>query len=175
MNIETKRVYLREIQTSDEFEMSQYLSNPKTMWFFDHGALDSDGIKALLEKKEHIYPIILKETNQIIGHFVYHPWFMVDTYEIGWVLREEYQNNGIITELALEVLKDAFINKSAHRVVATCQPENIPSNRVCQKIGLRQEGLFKDCIYVARLDEWWSEVFYAILASEYQFNQSKKV
>lgn len=167
MNIETNRVFLREVQPTDYDEMSQYLMNPKTMFFFDHGALDAEGIKDLLSKKEHIYPIILKESNQLIGHFVYHPWFMVDTYEIGWVIRDEYQNQGIITELATQVLKDAFIHKMAHRVVATCQPENIPSNRVCQKIGMREEGVFVNCIYVKRLNTWWSEVFYAILDHEF--------
>ena len=35
-----------------------------------------------------------------------------------------------------------------------------------EKIGMRREGHFRQCIYRGE-DHWWDEYFYAILASEW--------
>ena len=50
---------------------------------------------------------------------------------------------------------------NVHRIIATCQPENIPSYRVMEKIGMRREGFFKKCIPKGNV--WWDEYYYAIL------------
>lgn len=168
MMIQTNRVYLRMVQETDFEEMKEYLTNPRTMHFFDHGVLGDEEIKDLLQKTEDIFAIVEKSSEKVIGHFVYHNWFMVDTYEIGWVLNEAYQNQGIISSLAKEVIRHAFEEKKAHRIVATCQPENIASKRICEKSGMRLEGFFQKCIYVERLQEWWDELFFAILEEEYR-------
>jgi len=166
-DIKTDRVYIREISESDLSDLLEYLSDDFTMRFFDHGTLDLSGIETLIKKKDVIYGIIEHKTNKLIGHFVYHNWFMKDTYEIGWVLNKKYHNQGIISNLAKEFLKYAFTVDKAHRIVATCQPENIASKKVCENIGLRLEGTFLKCIFVERLNEWWDELFYALLEKEY--------
>lgn len=167
LDIKTKQVYIREIKESDMEDLTEYLTDGYTMRFFDHGVLDTHGIKTLIEKKDVIYGIVHRKTNKLIGHFVYHNWFMRDTYEIGWVLNKDYHNQGIISNLAKEFMHYAFTVDKAHRIVATCQPENIASNKVCEHLGLRLEGTFLKCIYVERLDEWWDELFYALLENEY--------
>ena len=44
----------------------------------------------------------------------------------------------------LQALLDHGFNKmKLHRIIATCQPENIASYRVMEKIGMRQEGFLK--------------------------------
>ncbi len=166
-DIKTNSVYIRTIVKEDMPDLIEYLSDEETMKFFDHGALNEQAILLLIEKKNVIYGICDILTNKLIGHFVYHQWFMVDTYEIGWVLNKKYHNQGIMTALAKEFIDYAFEIDKAHRIVATCQPENIPSKRICEKTGMRLEGLFQKCIYVARVDQWWDELFYAMLAEEY--------
>ncbi len=165
-DILTEKVGLKPIEPEDFDSMKTYLSDDYTMRFFDHGPMGDEAIIDFMSKP--VYLIVKRDTHEVIGHFIYHPWFMIDTYEIGWVLNKEYHNQGIITALAKAVLKYAFEEDKAHRVVATCQPENIASKRVCEKSGMRLEGLFKKCIYVERLDQWWDELFYAMLEEEYE-------
>jgi RimJ/RimL family protein N-acetyltransferase len=165
--IKTDKVYIREISKADLADLKEYLQDEFVMRFFDHGVLDDKAIELLVERKDITHGIIDLETDKLIGHFVYHQWFMIDTYEIGWVMNKDYHNHGIMTDLANAFIKYAFEVDKAHRVVATCQPENQASKRVCEKTGMRLEGHFKKCIYVKRKDEWWDELFYSILDEDY--------
>jgi RimJ/RimL family protein N-acetyltransferase len=113
-----------------------------------------------------MWPVVLREEGQLIGHMVFHPWFAPRTYEIGWVFHSGYQGRGYATEAALALLDYGFRELGLHRIIATCQPENPASYRVMEKIGMRREGHFRKCIY--RPDgTWWDEYFYAILAEEW--------
>ena len=166
-DIKTDKVYIRKVNLDDLEDLKEYLQDEYTMRFFDHGVLSSERILELIRDEDIIYGIIDYESNKLIGHFIYNSWFMVDTFEVGWVLNKKYHNKGIITEVAQAFLKYAFEIDKIHRVVATCQPQNLSSKTVCEKIGMRKEGLFKKCIYVKRKDEWWDELFYAILDEDF--------
>jgi RimJ/RimL family protein N-acetyltransferase len=112
------------------------------------------------------YAVILKAEGKLIGHMVFHPWFAPQTYEIGWVFHKAYHGQGYASEAAFALLQYGFEVMKLHRIIATCQPENTPSWRVMEKIGLRREGLFRKCIY--RGDNyWWDEYFYALLEEEW--------
>ncbi len=111
------------------------------------------------------FPVVLKNDQTLIGHIVFHKYFGEHTYEIGWVFNPKYTNKGYASEAAHAVLKYSFEIMKLHRIVATCQPENIASYRVMEKIGMRKEGLFKKCI--PQGNEWWDEYFYAILDEEW--------
>lgn len=167
-DIETDKIYLKLIDENDFNDMKEYLNDEYTMRFFDHGVMDDESIREFMSRKNRVFLIALKDSGKVIGHFIYNKWFMVNTYEIGWVLNKQYHNLGIITKIAKKVIQYAFEYDNAHRIVATCQPENIASKRICEKAGMRLEGFFQKCIYVERLDEWWDELFFAILEKEYR-------
>jgi len=166
-DVKTKRVHLGKITLEHMNDLKAYLQDPKVMAFFDEGVMSDNKMIQFIQEKERFYGIFENENHQLIGHFIYHPWFMIDTYEIGWVLNRTYQQKGIITELAKAVMAYAFEVDKAHRLVATCQPENLASKKVCEKLGMRLEGHFKKCIYVNRVNAWWDELFYAILEEDY--------
>ncbi|PEU54170.1 hypothetical protein CN405_23180, partial [Bacillus cereus] len=46
-------------------------------------------------------------------------------------------------EAAQATVKYGFKEMNLHRIIATCQPQNIPSYRVMEKIGMRREGYFR--------------------------------
>ena len=66
----------------------------------------------------------------------------------------------------MALLKHGFESLHLHRIIATCQPENAPSYRVMEKLGMRREGHFRQCFYRGE-DHWWDEYFYAILEDEW--------
>ncbi len=110
------------------------------------------------------FPVVLIDEDILIGHIVFHKYFGEHTYEIGWVFNSKYFNKRYASEAAQATLKYGFKEMKLHRIIATCQPQNIPSYRVMEKIGMRREGYFRKCI--PHGNEWWDEYYYAILEEE---------
>ena len=96
----------------------------------------------------------------------FHPWFVGATHEIGWAIGRPHQRQGYATEAARALIAHAFETLRCHRVIATCQPENVASWRVMDKLGMRREAHFCQCL-LREGGEWWDEYFYALLAEEY--------
>lgn len=109
----------------------------------------------------------------LVGHIMFHPWYAPRTYEIGWAFHPVYHGQGYASEAAQALLDYGFRTMDLHRVIATCQPENPASARVMEKIGMRREGFFRQCIYRGA-DEWWDEWFYAILHHEWRTHYSQR-
>jgi RimJ/RimL family protein N-acetyltransferase len=64
---------------------------------------------------------------------------MPEEVEIGYRLDPAYWNRGLITEGARAVRDYAFAGLKLPRVISLIHPENIPSRRVAEKIGLMPE------------------------------------
>jgi [ribosomal protein S5]-alanine N-acetyltransferase len=72
----------------------------------------------------------------------------------------------------MALLQYGFETLHLHRIIATCQPENVASCRVVEKLGMRREAHFRKC--VRRPDNgWWDEYFYALLEGEW-FKAAKR-
>ena len=169
--ITTERLIIRPFVHEDMGAVLPYASDPQVMHYMEEGPLDVQQVSAFIEKQcgdeATAFATVLKSNQQLIGHMVFHPWFAPHTYELGWVLHPAHQGHGYAPEAARTLLHHAFTTLQAHRVIATCQPENRPSYRVMEKIGMRREGHFRQCIYRGN-GEWWDEYFYAMLGKEWQ-------
>jgi RimJ/RimL family protein N-acetyltransferase len=164
--IETERLRIRRFDYADWEALSTYTTDPLIMKYMEEGPHTveqaQDFVRKSIEEEVYALPVILKSEERLIGHMVFHPWFAPRTYEIGWAFHPAYHRQGFAPEAALALLRYGFETLRLHRIIATCQPENKPSYRVMEKIGMRREGHFQKCIY---RDEttWWDEYFYAIL------------
>ncbi|WP_339248357.1 GNAT family protein [Bacillus sp. FSL R5-0523] len=169
MHITTKRLLIREFEFKDWQAVYEYTSDSNVMKYIPEGVFTEEDAKALVSKNKgdnaEKFPVILIEEDFVIGHIVFYKYFGEHTYEIGWVFNPNYQNKGYASEAAQAILEYGFKEMNLHRIIATCQPENIPSYRVMEKIGMRREGFFKKCI--PKGNEWWDEYYYAILEEEW--------
>ncbi|MFF2176809.1 GNAT family N-acetyltransferase [Lysinibacillus sp. NPDC058147] len=169
MFIKTNRLLIRKFEVQDWQAIYEYTSNPNVMKYLPEDVFNEEQAKKFVsensDEKAKYFPIILQSENIVIGHIVFHQYFGDHTYEIGWVLNPNYFNNGYASEAARAVLDYGFKEMKLHRIIATCQPENIPSYRVMEKIGMRREGYFKKCI--PHGDEWWDEYYYSVLEEEW--------
>ena len=169
--IETPRLRLRAIVASDWRAILTYMSDGQVTEFLPEGTLDEQAARAFALKQSggdgHAVAVTEKASGALIGHMPFHPWFVRETYEIGWAFGRLHQGKGYATEAGRALLVHAFVSLNAHRVIATCQPENKASWRVAEKLGLRREGHFRACLYRAP-GIWWDEYFYALLAEEYR-------
>ncbi|WP_028568862.1 GNAT family N-acetyltransferase [Salinispora tropica] len=68
--------------------------------------------------------------------------------EFGYVLARSAWGQGYATEAAATVLTYAFEQAGLHRVAATCDPANVASRRVLEKIGMKYEGHLHDYLHI---------------------------
>ena len=178
--METLRLLLRRFSPSDSQALYEYLSDEQVVRFepYDVHTLEECEQAALRRStNDAFWAICLKDTGSLIGnlYFSQQPY---DTWELGYVLGIAWQGNGYVTEAALAMLQHAFKILHAHRVIAMCNPENTPSWRLLERIGMRREGHLKQNIWFKRDGNgqpiWQDTYEYAILRSDWESMQSAK-
>ena len=168
--IETEHLRLRRFRPTDWEGVYAYASDEATNYYLGVGAMTEEETRAWVDKQRGdewtALAVVLKSDDVPIGHLVFHPWYAHRTNEIGWAFHERFRGRGYATEAARALLRHAFETLELHRMIATCQPENIASWRVMEKLGMRREAHFRRCIN--REDgTWWDEYFYAMLEEEW--------
>ncbi|MEY2847146.1 MAG: hypothetical protein RL076_2692 [Chloroflexota bacterium] len=166
----TTRLHIRPLTVADTPAVHAYTSDAQVMMYVPPHQMTWAQTQAFVAAQtgdDAQALAITLITGQLIGHIILHPWVAPRTYELGWVIHPGYQRRGYASEAARAVIDYAFGVLDVHRMIATCQPENVASYRVMETIGMRREAHFRQCIHRGG-DIWWDEYFYAILALEWQ-------
>ncbi|GAA4180014.1 GNAT family N-acetyltransferase [Gryllotalpicola koreensis] len=87
--------------------------------------------------------------------------------EIGWTLDPAAQGRGYATEAAGALLNLAFGELGFHRAFARLDEENLPSVRLCVRLGMRLEARHIENDRRPADGVWSTELVYAVLASEF--------
>ena len=168
--IETQQLRIRSFQPDDWQAVYDYTSDPDVMAYIPEEPFTPEQAKAFVAdnmgEQARFVAVLLKTDDLLVGHMEFHPWFAPQTYEIGWIFDRAYHGQGYATEAAMALLQYGFEALHLHRIIATCQPENVASRRVIQKLGMRLEAHFRKCIRRPN-NRWWDEYFYALLEEEW--------
>jgi [ribosomal protein S5]-alanine N-acetyltransferase len=96
-----------------------------------------------VERKAHFsaWAMIEKTSRKLIGRCGLHAWNLDGKHEVevGYVLARQYWGQGFATEAAKTVRDYAFDRLGFDRLITVIYPENIASQRVAQKLGMRYE------------------------------------
>lgn len=105
-----------------------------------------------------------------IGEFHIHYYVKErESWEIGYCILPEYQGYGYCIEAARLILKYAFNDLGAHKVVAMCNEYNHASYHIMEKIGMTREAVFRE--ELPWNGKWVNQFFYCILEHEYTNDQ----
>lgn len=85
--------------------------------------------------------------------------------EIGFKLKKEYWNKGIMTDCIGELLKFCFCNNKYNRVYAMVEPQNIGCKKTLEKCGFKLEGLLRE--YEFEHGDYVDLQMYSFLKREY--------
>jgi len=85
--------------------------------------------------------------------------------EIGFTLAPSFQGWGYGAEAVTCLLDYLFGDLDLHRVRANCDPRNLASVKLMQKVGMRHEGCFSESLWYKGY--WADEDWYAILEREW--------
>jgi [ribosomal protein S5]-alanine N-acetyltransferase len=167
---ETHRLVLRAIAIDDWRAIHRYMSDPLVTEWLPEGLMSEAQAREFAIKnagdKPEALAVLTRGSNDLVGHMVFHPWGAPHTHEIGWAFGRKDQRHGYATEAARSLFAYSFESLQCHRIIATCQPQNVASWRVMEKLGMRREGYFRKCI-LRGPGQWWDEYFYSILEEEY--------
>jgi ribosomal-protein-serine acetyltransferase len=82
---------------------------------------------------------------QLVGNFgfntINHELKKVD---IGYWLTESVQGNGIMTRVCKKLIDIAFNELEMHKVEISAATENFPSIAVCERLGMKREGVISN-------------------------------
>jgi [ribosomal protein S5]-alanine N-acetyltransferase len=147
MILQTSRLILRPFQDEDLGRLAELMANHDFMRF-SLGPYTREQTQTLLQKflawnqagLPSQFAVVLRENGVVLGYcgFLHHPEVPGEV-EIGYRLDPAYWNRGLITEAACAVRDHAFVGLKLPRVISLIHPENIPSRRVAEKIGLVPE------------------------------------
>ena len=116
---------------------------------------------------DYRFSIVLKETGRIIGVIgitnvirgVSRSGF------IGYWIGSSYLNQGYATEATVLAMQFAFELLGLHRVNLWIAPDNLPSLKIVEKLGLRYEGTVMKALYLG--GEWKDTETFGLLKEEW--------
>ena len=175
MELQTPRLLLREFKEDDWHFTHLYEANHAVMRYQTQEVRDVREsqnylLQCLAEAQEEprtIFDLAMvhKKTNMLLGRVGIKVDFEAEEAVLWYILNQSYWGKGYTTEAAQAMLHFGFEALHLHRIWADCDPRNIGSYRVMEKIGMRREAHFKENIFIK--NEWCDTFVYAILAHEW--------
>ncbi len=178
LRLETPRLILRPFEDQDILPFFNYRSDPEVAryqgWRWPYTLeLATDFVNEMKAHRPGIpgawYQLaaILKPEGEMIGDCGFHR-LLEDPHqaEIGFTLARPYHRHGYGYEMACCLLGYLFEGLGLHRVSANCDPQNIPSIKLLEKLGMRHEGRFIQSLWYK--GAWADEDWYAILEQEWK-------
>lgn len=89
--------------------------------------------------------ILDKNTGDFIGATSFHHYnWSVPSIETGYWIRKKYSGHGFMTEASNAITQYAFKQLKVNRVSLTCDPDNIKSKSVAERLHFTLEGKLKN-------------------------------
>lgn len=149
--IETERLILRPFREGDAADLFSYLRAPTASCFLSLKLADMAEAEIEVRKRnldESCVAICLKQTGQVIGDLFGGAGENDEneTASVGWHLNPQFGGQGYAFEAARALFDHLFRVKGFRRLYAYVEDHNIPSQRLCEKLGMRREGVFIDFV-----------------------------
>lgn len=174
--IETERLILRPFREGDAADLFAYLRAPTARCFLSLKLADLAEAEIEVRKRardEGSVAICLKQTGQVIGDLFGGAREDEEdrTTSVGWHLNPQFGGQGYAFEAAWALLDHLFRVMGFRRIYAYVEDQNRPSQRLCEKLGMRREGVFIEFISFTT-DDAGSPIYentmqYAILRREW--------
>lgn len=158
MTIKTERLLLRPFIETDAADVYEYLHEPAVNCFTCMKLNSLEEAKSAVKKRsgktEYYFAIELKDSGKVIGEIFGEPEGQeydvddspLDTFSPCWMMNLKYTGKGYAYEAVKAYFDYLFNEKGVRRIYAYTEDYNKSSQRLCEKLGMRQEGLFREFI-----------------------------
>ena len=145
MILQTKRLYLREMNQGDYAALCEILQDKTVMYAYEH-AFDDAEAQEWLDKQIQRYKtygfglwaVILKETEKMIGQcgLTMQDCNGTEVIEVGYLFQKAYWHKGYATEAAAACKQYAFDTLNADEVFSIIRENNAASIAVAKRNGM---------------------------------------
>ena len=181
IRLTTKKLLLRPFSLDDVDDVLTYTNDPEwaryqvdilpvpctrkdaealVSLFSDHSKWDAIGILqifAITLEGKVIGEIVLNQRNEDLKN---------ERIELTYSLSRQHWGKGLMTEATRAVMNWAFQTYSFNRMFAYCDPRNIGSRRVLEKLGMKREGQLRS--HLKWNNEFRDQLYYGILRAEWK-------
>jgi [ribosomal protein S5]-alanine N-acetyltransferase len=88
-----------------------------------------------------------------------------DQGEVSYALHPDFWGQGLATAAARQLVQLGFDENDLHRIFATCDPRNVASAAVLQRLGMSYEGRMRETTLIR--DGWRDSDLYSVLVHEW--------
>jgi len=184
--LQTSRLHLRELNLNDAPALHEIESDPQVTRYLSFEPRTPDEIRAYLEtavRDQQASPRLTYDFAITLPSAAEHGITFAPDMLIGRcglaIRRPEHREamiwyelhpaatgRGIASEAASAVLEFGFQKLKLHRIWADCDPRNIASCRVAQRLGMQLEGHVRENYFL--MGEWCSTAIYGMLEQEWR-------
>ncbi len=175
MQVATERLILRELVESDAEAIYRIESQPDVARYQsrDLASLEeaqqyvagSIAAGALLPRR--VYDLAITLGGRMIGRCGMAREEGEPRQAMVWyVLDPACHGHGYATEAARALIDFAFDELGVHRMAADVDPRNLPSVRVCERLGMRREAHLVENVWIR--GAWCDSAIYAVLKREWR-------
>lgn len=155
MQIQTKRLIIREFTENDLDVFASLVAHPEVMRFSLAGPLSREKAKEYLQKRilDHyakygfgLWALIRLEGRQFLGFagLIQQTVDKEEIVELGYRLDPEWWGMGFATEAGEAICRYAFEQLKLNRLISVIEPKNVQSLRVAERLGMR---LWKETLF----------------------------
>ncbi|RBP03732.1 GNAT family N-acetyltransferase [Rossellomorea aquimaris] len=169
-------IYLRRLKKEDWKDVHLYASQENVSQFQPWGpnsemdtlAYVEEVLKAekMVPQTRYVQALVDENTDRVIGAGeIIIKSFVHQSGEIGYILHPDYWGKGIGTLLGSALVERGFSELNLHKISATCDPQNISSQKVLTKIGMTLEGRIRHDLKMK--NGWRDSLLFGLLEDEW--------
>ena len=149
--IETDRLLLRRWRAEDFDDLCAVFAKPEVWWYPHQRGWSADETRSFLDRRIDLWQsrgwshwaVVHREHECLIGYLgLEPPTFLPEvmpTVEVGWRLDPDYWGRGLATEGGRAALRFGFDVVGLDEIVSIYEPDNVPSGRVMERIGMHRD------------------------------------
>ena len=166
--LETPRLSLRELVPEDLTALHAVLGDPESMRYYPH-PFSIEETRTWIDRNRQRYRedgfglwgLVLKETGDLVGDtgLTIQTVDGEDLVEVGWHVHRGMQRHGLATEAGRASVEHGFAVLGLDRIISLIRPENVPSWRVAEKLGMSlwketDRAHYRHRVYLLTREEW---------------------
>ena len=176
MEITTERLLLREFVFDDWPAVLAYQKDPRYLEYYPQPTRGESDAKEFVQwfldeqaespRRRIQLAAVLRKSGELIGNCGIrrkpdNEW----EADIGYEIAPEFWGRGYATEAATALVEHGFSEMGLHRISSWCIAENGASVSVLRKLGLREEGRFRENEFFK--GRWWDTLVFGLLMEEW--------
>jgi RimJ/RimL family protein N-acetyltransferase len=170
ISIKTKRLLIRNFIENDCNDLYEYLSDKETYRFEPGEPITIETAKNICyERSKNDKFLAIQLNNKVIGHIYFaqiKPQKLL-TWETGFIFNKKYQGKGYATESLTAIIDYGFNNMNIHKIIAHCNPKNVSSWKLLERVKMKREGKLRENIYFNKDEKgspiWLDTYIYGLL------------